>query len=384
MEKTNILIIGSGIAAVAAAEAARKQDPAIEIMVATKAHELPYYRLRLPERFSEPDKHLSMHTYEWYKDRDITLVMDREASALDAGKKLVEFTDGSVVNYQKLIIASGSRSFVPPIQGANGKHVHTLWTIEDSDVINQDMEPGTKAVVIGGGLLGLETAYKLHIGGAEVTVLETLPRVLTRQTDERSSALYKAKIESLGIHVLVSASTHEIKDIENDQKEVVLEDGRSIVCDIVIISTGVLANVEWLKGSGIKIDRRIVVNESMETNLPDVYAAGDIATQNGLWFGLWSVARSEGLAAGTNAALGDASYKLEVPPYVLNTMDTSLVAAGSYPDEKQPYEDLDVNENEFIYRRVIYQTEDKKGPVTGYILLGNTKDYLELQKRITK
>ncbi len=384
MENTTILIIGSGIAAVAAAEAARKQDPEIQITVATKAHELPYYRLRLPERLNEPDKHLSMHTYEWYKERNITLLMDREATALDATKKLVEFSDGHIMHYEKLIIASGSRSFVPPIPGADGNHVHTLWTIEDSDIINQDMEQGTHAVVLGGGLLGLETAYKLHLGGAKVTILESLPRVLSRQTDERASALYKAKIESFGIEVLVNASTKEITDLENEKKQVTLADGRTIACDLVVISTGVLANVEWLKGSGIEIDRRIVVNENMETNLPDVYAAGDIATQNGLWFGLWSVARSEGLAAGTNAALGDASYKLEVPPYVLNTMGTSLVAAGSYPEEVQAHEDLDLNENEYTYRRVIYRTEDKQGPVTGYILMGNTKDYLDLQKRITK
>ncbi len=384
MENTNILIIGSGIAAVAAAEAARKQDPDISITVCTKEHELPYYRLRLPELLNDPDKHLSLHTYEWYEERNLDLRMDHEAAALDPHAKQVTFADGQVISYDKLIIASGSRSFVPPIPGADGKSVYTLWTMEDSAVIHQEMDPGTEAIVIGGGLLGLETAYKLRQGGAAVTVIESLPRLLTRQTDSEASQLYLAKIESLGINVRVDARTRSIDDLPDGRKVLELQDGTKLTADLIVISTGVSANVEWLANSGIAIDRQIIINENMETNLPDVYAAGDIATQNGLWFGLWSVARSEGLTAGTNAALGEASYKLSMPPYILNTMDTSLVAAGSYPDEPQPFEERDSNETTFTYRRVIYQTEDRQGPILGYILLGQTREYLELQKRLEK
>lgn len=383
MEQTDILIIGTGIAAVSAADAAVKQNPSLRVTAVSAEHELPYYRLRLCERLKEHAKNLMLHPAEWYEERGIGLLFGKKAVRLLPDEKAVLFDDGSRIHYGKLIIATGSKSFIPPIEGADGAGVYSLWTMEDSEAICRAADKAKRAAVIGGGLLGLETAHQLAEDGLKVYVIESFPRLLGRQTDTRASGLFKKKTESFGIEVMLGASTTKISGTEG-ALTVRLSDGREIEVDFVVVSTGVHANTDWLEGSGIAINRRIVVNSRLETSLPDVYAAGDVAVQDGQWYGLWSVSMAQGKTAGTNAAGGDASYNLTVPPYVLNTMGTSLAAGGLYPDEPQPFEELEADEETCSYRRVIYAGPDKEGPVTGYILLGNIREYQKLQKRLIK
>lgn len=381
MEKTDILIIGSGIAAVAAAEAARKENASVGIMICSAEEALPYYRLRLCEKLNEPEKSLALHPQSWYDERRLMLRAGARAVGLDPAGRLVRFADGRAVSYGRLIIATGSHSFIPPIKGADGADVYSLWTLEDSLRLSRAAEKGRTAAVLGGGLLGLETAHKLMQAGVKVTVLESSPSLLGRQTDQTASGLFLKKVRALGIDVKLNALTTEIADVPGG-KCLNFQDGSSLLCDFAVISTGVRPNIDWLADSGLTVERQVVVNDRMETSLPDVYAAGDVAVQDGLWFGLWSIALAQGKTAGCNAASGDASYKIEVPPYVLNTMGTTLASAGVYPDEPQPYEEREIDEEHFTYRRVIYATEDKEGPVKGYITLGGNREYVSLQKRL--
>lgn len=381
MEQADILIIGSGEAAVAAAEAARKQDPDVSIRLMTAEANLPFYRLRLCEKIAEPDKSLTLHPEAWYAERGLELKLNCRAERLDPEAKCVYFADGGACRYDKLIIATGSRSFVPPIQGADGRNVFTLWTLEDASAIAEAARDAKEAAVIGGGLLGLEAAHKLLQTGTDVTVIENADRLLARQTDRRASELFLKKTEAEGIKVHLDDSAEAIRD-EGGRKVLKLQSGAELSFDLVLISTGVRANTDWLEGSGIAIDRRIKVDDHMRTSLPDVYAAGDVAVQDGLWFGLWSIAMQQGRTAGANAAGGEVSYPIETPPYIINTMGTSMASAGLYPDEKQPYETLEADEEAYSYRRIIYQGEDPEGPVKGYILLGNIREYPKLQKRL--
>ena len=383
MEKIDVLVLGSGIAAISAADAARKENPELHVLVCTREKAHPYYRLRVQERLIEAQKNLELHEDEWYDLREINVRYGMEAVGLNTDAKSVSFLNGSVLYYEKLIIATGSRSFVPPIEGADGREVYTLWTIEDADEIKAHMRAGSKTIVIGGGLLGLETAHKLYEAGEDVMILEAMDRLLARQTDPESSALFQRKLESMGIKVKLNVSTKSIEDSPAG-KLVTLSDNTLIPCHLIIISTGVRANVEWLTDSGLDIHKRIIVNGRMETSLPDIYAAGDVATQDGLWFGLWSVSMKQGRVAGINAAGGDENLNLEIPPYVLNTMGTTLASAGEFTQDEYPYEEIEMDEEAYTYRRVIYQTEAKDGPILGYILLGPTaaKENAQLYKRL--
>lgn len=385
MERVDVLIIGSGIAAISAADAAMKQNEAQSVLVCTQEQDKPYYRLRVQERINEAAKDLNLHEDEWYDLHKISIRYDMQASKLDSDEKTVTFANGSTLAYNKLIIATGSKSFVPPIPGADGDHVHTLWTIEDADAIQAEIDEGGTAVIIGGGLLGLETAEKIKEAGEKLIVLESMDRLLSRQTDSKSSSLFKDYLEAQGIKVILNAKTTEIKDLDA-KKQITLADGQTLDANFIVISTGVRPNTNWLEGSDIKIDKQICVNEKMETNVDSVYAVGDVANQNNLWFGLWSVAQKQGKTAGINASGGDTSLVLETPPYVLNTMGITLASAGQYEDRAYPHETIEIDEDNYSYKRVIYQSEDLEGPILGYILLGKNviRDNVALYKRLVK
>ena len=193
---------------------------------------------------------------------------------------------------------------MPPMPGNDLEGVFTLWTLDDALAISDYIKGAKTAVVIGGGLLGLETAYALKQRGLDTTILERGAALLARQLDDRSSAMFQEQVERVGVKVLKNASTKEIQaDPDTGKvKAILLEDGNQVPADLVVVATGVRARLEAMDGSDIAVDRYFVTNERMETNIPDVYAAGDCALMKGQWYGLWPVSTREGKVAGTNAA----------------------------------------------------------------------------------
>ena len=383
MAKQRIVIIGSGIAGLSAAESARKTDPDIEILMLSESSHLPYHRPRLPGVIMEPGiaPKILLHEEAWYKERMIDLRLGVTVRHVDTDARELELEDGGRLPYDKLILATGSRSFMPDLKGNDSGGVFTLWTLDDAFAISDYIEKARTAVVIGGGLLGLEAAYALKQRGLDTTILDRGPGLLAKQLDERSSAMFQEQVERVGVKVLNRASTEEILADPATGRAVALKltDGREIPADLIIVATGVRARLEVMDGEEVTVDRCFVTNNKMETNIPDVYAAGDCALMDGLWYGLWSVSTRQGQVAGINAAGGDETCAIPSPPYLVNTMETRIASAGDIaPQDPEVTSQIRFDETQLTYERRNF-LGDK---LVGYILLGDTTAFSMLSREL--
>jgi len=381
-----ILIIGSSIAGVTAAESARKQDPDALITILSRDSHLPYYRLRICEVLDDPAiaDQLALHPPEWYADRRIDLLLGKEVRRVDRPRSMVVCTDSQEIPYTSLIIATGSASFVPPIPGVGRPGVHTLWTMSDALEVEQSLRRARQVLVIGGGLLGLEAAYHVRKKGLMTFVAEKMPRLLANQLDEEGSSFFLTRVQNLDVKVVTSADIIAIEgtgpEPDAPAAAAVLADGSRLDADLILVCIGVRAQVSLAQEAGLKISRRIVTDESMRTSDESIFAAGDAAEPLDYWFGLWSVSKAQGLVAGTNAAGGNARFDRTVPPYLLNTMETKVAVLGDKGQLAEPSYELDVllDEDSGNYRKLIY----REGIFRGFILIGDIKEYVRLQKAI--
>lgn len=346
------LILGGGIAAVSAAEAIRLRDKTGSIVILSAENYLPINRPMLTKNLEQIDSDpssIQIHDQAWYDERGIVLHLGVSAAALHPETKTVTASDGTVYSYDKLIYATGAECFVPPFPGHDKPGVLTIRHLWDSAELQKRIDGGAKnAVVIGGGVLGLEAASELMRSGLKVTVLEATPQIVGRQIDAQSAAILKSAMEKLGVACHEGVSIAGILG-EEQATGVALADGREFPADFVIVSCGNRGNVGPAKTAGITVERAIVVNERMETSLPDIYACGDCAQFDGVNFQLWQEASGQGRVAGANAAGERLSYANQLLGLSLEGFGTTLYAMGD-PGKKP---------------EVRYQTVETRDGVTG-------------------
>jgi len=297
------VIIGGGIAALSAAEAIRKRNRQGIIKIYSEEPVNVYYRTALSDYLSEDlsGSELFIHDQAWYQDNKIELVTQARVTAVDTKAKSLTLAEGSQVSYDKLIVATGARPNVPPLPGVDKVGVHPLRNLDDARAIKQHINEAKRAVVIGGGVLGLEAAWELKNCGLEVAVVEFMPRIMPRQMDEDGSARLQQIITEAGVQLYLGVSTEEIQGNER-VSGVKLSSGEVLPADLVIMSTGVKPNVEVAQAAGLDVKRGIVVDSMMRTGAGGVYACGDVAEINGVNIGLWPIAIEQGRVAGANAA----------------------------------------------------------------------------------
>ena len=361
------IIIGGGIAGVSAAEAIHALQPEADITLISEEHYLPYFRMSLTRYLAgevEREK-LILHNQQWYLQNHITILLNTHVEAVDAGAKLVVLEDGQKLPYDKLILASGAHPNVPPFPGRELKGVQTLRTLEDADLIMDVARKQAKVVCIGGGLLGLEVAGAVARQGAQVTVLEGLDWLLPRQLDAQASAILKGIIENMGIKVIVPAMT---KAMHGDDKveKVELADGQVLLADLVLISTGVSANLELAKSAGLAVNRGVLVNEHMVTSNPDILAAGDLTEFQGRSYGLWIPAKNQGTIAGQNAAGKEASFLGDPPSTRLKVLGVDVFSIGQF-SPSQDGDRLVAESKDGGYKSFLF----RDGKMIGSILLGD-------------
>lgn len=332
-DNPKVTIIGGGIAALTAAEAARETSESAEVTMVFNEPSLPYTRLNLTKYIAGETgwNELNIHDEEWYAQKRIILVMD-EAISIDRKAKAVALRNGGHINYIKLIIATGSAAFVPQIPGAGLQGVMTLRTLSDAVAIIEHVKPGTECVCIGGGLLGIELAAGLRKRGAEVTVLESFGWLMSRQLAQPAGLLLRKNIEELGINILCGVKAGQIAGAAAAEG-VILEGGERIAAELVLISAGVRPNIALAKACGLEIDRGLKVDERMLTSDPAIFAAGDVAEHKGAVHGLWPVAMEQGTVAGINAAGGNRLYKQNPPPAFLKVAGIDVFSIGDFSPE---------------------------------------------------
>lgn len=300
----NYLIIGGCTAAIAAADAIRARDKTGRITLLSSETYLPINRPMLIKEIdvvvSQPET-IQAHPKEWYDERKLDFRLGCTATAIHPETKTVETADGQVFPYDKLILATGAECFIPPIKGSDKPGVIAVRHFEDSEELFRRMATARNAVVIGGGILGLEAAREFMRSGIAVTVLEATPQIMWRQIDATSSALLRKAMQKIHIDCYEGVNVVEIEG-EDKPTGVRLSDGRVFPADVVVMSCGVKANTAIAVAAGIKADRAIPVDMFMRTNVPDIYACGDCCYYDGVNYQLMAEADAQGRVAGAHAA----------------------------------------------------------------------------------
>jgi nitrite reductase (NADH) large subunit len=380
--KTNrYIILGAGVAGVSAAEAIRKTDPNGEILLISGETGLPYYRMNLTRYLAGELEatQLDLRQPDWYAENRVTRI-EATVIQIHPTEKAVEFRDGSLDPYDKLILAVGASPFVPPIPGAELAGVTTLRTRQDAEQILAASAGGKQVVCIGGGLLGLETAGAMARRGAQVTVLESMSWLLPRQLNAPAAQIFQNIVEKMGITLISQAKVIQIEGARiagSDRVRcVTLADGRSLPADLVVISAGVRSNLALAKQAGVQVNQGILVDDGMQTSQADIYAAGDVTEHKGVLYGLWAPAQMQGAVAGTNAAGGQAQFPGLPRSSVLKVLGIDLFSIGQIAGQAG---DVVIEEcGEDSYAGFIVH----EGSLAGSMLLGDTRISAKVKKAV--
>lgn len=380
------VIIGNGVAGTTAAEHIRKTDYDGEITILTD-EAVPFYsRIRLIEYLAKEadEQGIIIHKGDWYEKNNINLVLNSPVSGIDKDNKKVIISGGGQLAYDRLLIATGGISFVPPIPGSDKKGVFTLRTIRDADEIIAYAEGVEKVILIGGGVLGLEAGNSLRKTGHDVIVVEFFPRLLPRQMDPEGAEVLKAQMEGMGFKFYLGAKSKEIFG-DDRAKGLLLEDGTRIDGDLIIISAGVRPQAGLCKSLGLTISKGVAVNDRMETEIKDIYAAGDLIEHRGMFYGIWPAAQKQGEVAGVNMAgrydlipRGNAVYEGTTMSNVLKVVGVDLAAAGDIDADSKSESIVQKDEGKYIYRKLVI----KDNVITGCILYGDISGYQKILRAI--
>ncbi|RCW50537.1 NAD(P)/FAD-dependent oxidoreductase [Halanaerobium sp. MA284_MarDTE_T2] len=365
------LVVGAGVAGTSAIkEMIKVRDGKDEIVVFTEEPFPFYYRPRLIECLSgEVDvDDIIINDKSWFENNDIELHLEEKILSIDTSVKFVESDKAKTYYYDKLLLANGAHSFVPPIKGCKLKNVFTLRNGKDAEEIYSKVKNCSTAVVVGGGLLGLESAYNFAKAGLKPYVLEKSPYLLSQQLDEKGGKLLQKKLEDKNIEIMIEASTEEF--IGSDKVETVkLEDGSTIDTDLVLLSTGVRSNIDLVADTPIETNRGIVVDSKMKTNVDSVFAAGDAAEYQGRVYGIWTPSMEEGKVAGKIMTGQKAEFNGFIPSHSLKIAGIDVVSIGEL-NKGGDYREEIILDND-IYVKVI---EDENGEKVGAIIVGEYKD----------
>lgn len=385
-DELRVVVIGNNVAGTTLAKALRDADPEVEVELFTDER-MPYYpRPRLIDYLSGAvqEKDMPFYPVDWYEKNRLALHLNSKAEKLDPAARRV-MVDGSWHQYDKLVLATGSSAFVPPLKGLPKKNVFTLRTVDDAQRIRAAAAASRHAIVIGGGLLGLECARAICTGfpHLKVTILEYAEHILSRQLDHQGAEILQRWIESTGVKILTKAETEEV--LGGDAVEGVrLKDGRTVEGDIVVISAGTRSNVSLAREAGLKVNKGVVVDGSLRTSDPDIFAVGDVTEFNGqVWAMIPPALDQAKIAASHILGKDGAEYKGTIPSNTLKVVGIDLTSIGVVRSEHEPpepgYEEIRaVSPDGRVYKKFVI----KDGKMIGAILLGSKREAAKVTKVI--
>ncbi len=366
-----LVVVGNGMAGIACVEQILKYDRVFDITVFGDETHVNYNRIMLSsvlagERSADE---ITLNPLAWYQQNDITLRLGVRSVDVDASAKTVTGDDGSVTPYDTLLLATGSTPFMPRIEGLDRENVFVFRTLDDTRRLIERSGPGVKAVVIGGGLLGLEAARGLQVQGCDVTVVHLMPTLMERQLDANGGNYLTGTMEDLGIRVLLGRTTTAI--VGSDRAEgVALEDGTILEADLVVVAAGIRPNVELAYKAGLAVNRGIVVNDHMETSSADIFAVGECVEHRGVCYGLVAPLIEQGkVLAATMTGHKGPTYTGTIQASKLKIMGVDVFSAGDWSEqhaEPVRFEDRALG----VYKKLTV----RDGRLVGVILVGDTSD----------
>lgn len=376
------MIVGNGVAGTTAALNIRRSDPDGLITIISDEPYPFYSRVRLPELLSGgvAAEALLVRKDPWYRELGLELLKDTVVHDINISGHSISTTSQSVHTYDRLLIASGSISFVPPVSGAGLKGVFTLRTMSDALAIRDYLAGGSRRVVlIGGGVLGLEAGHHMLKAGHKVTVIESLPRLLPRQMDSDGARMLKKQLEALGFQFVIGMQTKEIKGGDR-ANAVILSDASVHECDMALISAGVRPNIGLAAKAGLSVERGIVVDDRMETSAPGVFAAGDVVQHQGICYGIWPAAERQGEVAGINMGGGSEAYHGTTVSNLLKVAGISIFSAGDIDPDGNKESAIDIDSDRFIYRKLVFDGDY----LGGAILYNDLNDRMRIFRAVSE
>lgn len=369
-ETYRYVVVGAGIAGISAAESIRQASPAAKITVLSKEEELPYFRLNLTRYLAGEigADVLPLHSKDWYEEQHINLRLGTAVDTLELNDGRVTVFDGEPVSFDRLILAAGSHPFIPPIVGSHRDGVVSLRTVGDADAILEAARKGARCLVLGGGLLGLETAGALAKQGAEVHVIEGFAWLLPRQLDPRGGEILAQHVEAKKIKLHLDAKTKEV--VGDECVRGVDIEGRGVVeGELLVMATGVRSNSYLARKAGLEVNQGVVVDNHLCTSHRHVYAAGDIAEHRGVVYGTWGPSQYQGSIAGMNAA-GEATEFGGIPrSNTLKVLGVDMFSIGVVTPSDASYEEKVHETDDGKYFRFLF----RDSVLVGAILLGDAK-----------
>jgi len=369
---TEYVILGGGVAGVTAARTLMGQVSEGDAIHVLSAESYPYYPRPLLWRFiagSMEQEDLYFQPLSWYEEKGIRFHLGTEVTAIDKTGHRLKLEDGSEMTYDRLLLATGARPFVPPVEGTDKEGVFALRTLEDALAIKAYAEKASQAVVVGGGLLGLETARALSEAGLKAQVIEIADYLLPRQLDREGAQVLRVLLEDQGLQIFTGAVVEAIAG-DGRAEWVRIEDGRVIEGQLILFSTGIRCRAKLAKEAGLDVNRGAVVDDQMRTSAEDIFAAGDIAEYEGRIHGIIPPAMDQaGVAAANMIEPGSERYEGTLPTTTLEVAGARVTSLGEYePREVKLHQSVRHTDKERgLYRKFVL----REGRLVGAIVLND-------------
>ncbi len=375
MARTRHVIVGGGTAGLNAITTIRQYDRGASEIILVSA-ERPYARMVLPYylKGTISESHVYTANPARLRTLNVETFLERRAARLDTQTNTLSLDDGTEVPYDNLLIATGSSPVRAPVPGADGASIHSFWTLEQAQGVVRQIRAGSHVAMVGAGFIAFTILNSILALGATLSVVEIAPQILPRMIDPQGAAIVEQWLRDRKVTIRTGARLSAIEDV-GTQKRLRFEGADDITADLVIMATGIRSNLGWLDGSGIALNRGILVDEHQRSNVPNVYAAGDVAEGKDLISGQPAVhaieptAMEHGRIAGANMAGQLLAYRGSLLMNIVEVLGLEIASFGAW-DATDVEVFSAVKPERPAYRKVLWQGDR----MIGAMLLGPEKD----------
>jgi nitrite reductase (NADH) large subunit len=374
----HLVIIGNGAAGLSALSRFRAIDTESQITLVSAEETTAYSRVLLPYylRRKIPYGNLFIRRPEDYEKLDVQTEFGTGVRRVETESSRLTLENGRTIHFDRLLIATGSRPFLPAIEGLAGSKVLHLWTLHDTERLDSLFQQGRRVLVLGSGFIALQAAWAAQQRGLNVTVYELLPRIMPTVLDEAGAALLQKKVEEHGVEIGAGIRTERVDRSKAGVLVVHAQDHPPLEVDLIIVGAGVRPNIEFLSDSPVRIDRGILIDEYMQTNVPGIYAAGDVV-RGPTTFGethqthaLWPTAVEHGRIAGENMAGHRAPYRGSLNMNVTEMFGITVASMGTFIEEQGLSAHLVETQGPPRYLKFVL----REGVPVGAVTLGGAED----------
>ncbi|WP_339281232.1 nitrite reductase large subunit NirB [Paenibacillus sp. FSL H8-0282] len=379
-KREKLVLIGNGMAGIGTLEQILKLGGAYDITVFGSEPHPNYNRIMLSYVLegSKTINDIILNDWNWYEDNNITLHTATTVTRIDEHSKQVIADNGMAVSYDKVIIATGSNSFILPVPGCDKEGVVGFRDIADCDAMLAAAKQYNKAAVIGGGLLGLEAAKGLVNLGMDVTVVHLMEDLMERQLDRNASSMLQAELERQGVKFAMGKQTVELTG-EQRVSGLQFSDGTSLAADFVVMAVGIKPNITVAKESGIAVNRGIVVDDYLQTSMQNVYSIGECAEHRGVCYGLVAPLFEQGMVLAKHLCGSDTNpYEGSVVSTKLKISGVDVFSAGEFMDSPEHTVISSKDEWKRTYKKILL----KDNVIVGAVLFGDVTESANLQKLV--